>query len=425
MTQAKFIWGSRRRFLKQLGAASLMPAAINTGLSASGLLWARGALAAGAAPKRLLTIHVTNGAVPGTWHAIGEGTNYTLPEASSPFNPYKNKCLFFQNITGAGGHGPFYQCMAGEKRDSIDVYLGRKIGTSTPFSSIQLGVNSSGGLSRLNGNDIPFEMSPLKAFNRLFPSSSGSGDLRTLQKKGIIGANTAMINELSSKLGSVQKVRMEEHLASLEKLNQRIDQAAIAGQGQSAACKSPIWDGSFRDEAELNSNITLRADLHADLIALAFKCDTTRIATLMYSDSGATYLAPEVETGDLHGAIHGYKGLERFTAYRKYFSQRIVYLMDQLAKTPDMDGRTLLDNTLIYITSDMGDGGSHTNANTPVVLAGGAGGALVSGRSIVYGGETRLERMLDTICLAMGADITATDYPGYGGAAGPLTGLLV
>ena len=109
-----------------------------------------------------------------------------------------------------------------------------------------------------------------------------------------------------------------------------------------------------------------------------------------------------METGDLHGAIHGYKGIERFTAYRKYFSQRIVYLMDQLAKTPDMDGRTLLDNTLIYITSDMGDGGSHTNANTPVVLAGGAGGALVSGRSIVYGSETRLERMLDTICLAMG-----------------------
>jgi hypothetical protein len=126
----------------------------------------------------------------------------------------------------------------------------------------------------------------------------------------------------------------------------------------------------------------------------------------MYSDSGATYLAPEVETGDLHGAIHGYMGIERFTAYRKYFS-----LMDQLAKTPDMDGRTLLDNTLIYITSDMGDGNSHTNANTPVVLAGGAGGALVSGCSIVYGAETRLERMLDTICLAMGAGYNRCGLP--------------
>ena len=56
---------------------------------------------------------------------------------------------------------------------------------------------------------------------------------------------------------------MEEHLTSLEKLNQRIDQAAIAGQGQSAACKAPVWDGSFRDEAELNSKITLRADLQS------------------------------------------------------------------------------------------------------------------------------------------------------------------
>jgi hypothetical protein len=94
---------------------------------------------------------------------------------------------------------------------------------------------------------------------------------------------------------------MDVHLASLEKLSQRIYQVAITGQAKSAACKSPVWDASFRDEAELNSNITLRADFHSDLIALAFKCDSTRIATLMYSDSDAIYLAP-----DLHDAIHGY-----------------------------------------------------------------------------------------------------------------------
>ena len=98
----------------------------------------------------------------------------------------------------------------------------------------------------------------------------------------------------------------------------------------------------------------------------------------------------------------------------------MVRLIQQLAEEPDVDGRTMLDNTLIYLTSDMGDGSDHTNDRTPIILA---GNDLKTGRMLDMGG-IKWDSLFDTIAVSLGIDIGAADYPQYGNGAGVIASVL-
>ena len=432
MNNKSNLMGSRRRFLKALGSASVSAAALNSVLASSGLLWSRNIFAQeGVAPKRLVVIHVTNGAYADAWHpSTGSGGNFALPESTSPFESFKDQCVFFDGINGEGGHGAHHQCVTANKSESIDMYTASQIGSDTPFSALHLAVTESNKLARINGKGIPMELNPFKAFERLFPSqgdSSGGGSSLLTRRKAVFAANYQMLGEFSTHLNETQKARMELHLDSIEKMEQRFERAFFSSQDAGEACTNPVWDGLLADQStiengEINEEASeLRANLHMDLIAQAFRCDLTRVATLSFADAGADVPIPG--WGMWHSVIHGYKNAERIPLARRWFSEKIALLMDKLSKTPDTDGNTVLDNTLIYVTSDMGNGNAHTNERTPMMLAGGAGGKLIGGQSIDLGGVS-YEPMLDTVASAMGLDIEAPAYPGYGNGEGPFSGVL-
>lgn len=427
----RVFYGSRRRFLKDLAKGTLSSAALNASLCGSGLLWARGALAAEtAAPRRLVVIHVTNGAAPDGWHpTLGNNGNYELPISSAPFADYKNQCLFMDNLTGEGGHGGDHPCVTANKDESIDVYTAKMIGADNPFSSLHLAVSPNNYLSRINGTSIPMELNPFKAFDRLFPAQPDGGGANQLSKRrAVFTANYEALEGFRAKLNSVQKTRLDLHLDSLEKLESRIEKAFLSSNGLAAACKNPAWAGGVADRGDIDAGVVdeatieMRANLHFEVIANALRCDLTRVATLSFGNSGAEFPIPGY--GMWHGVIHGFNAEENVAIARTWFSKKIADFMGMLARMPDSDGNTVLDNTLIYLTSDMGNGSSHDNFRTPIMLAGGAGGALKVGQSVDMGGAA-FHPILDTVATAMGLDIEAPGYPGYGGGAGPFSGLLV
>lgn len=430
MKNNHFKLGSRRTFLKNISKLGFSSAVLNSALAGSGLLWARGAIGAeaGAAPKRLITIHVTNGAHPGAWHPATKGTNFVLPAGAAPFEEVRQHCLFVDGLTGEGGHGPHHQCVTNNKNDSIDVYAGKKIGAETPYPTLHLAALAQGDLSRINRNSIPFETNPVKTYERLFPVLSGGGDGKdwdTIRAQGILGMNLEMIKDLQTKLNAVQKERLELHMDSVSALQKNILKRAAGGS--SAACTTPFWGGSVAETDNLNREAIdprtteQRIDLYMELIVLAMKCDLTRVATFSFGDSGATILIPGLKhNADWHGCQHGYRNEVDNPIARAWFSSKMVALIKALAAEPDMDGRTMLDNTLIYLTSDMGDGSPHTNDRHPIVLA---GGPISGGKAVDMGGRM-WDGLFDTVLAGLGIQLDDPDYPKYGNGAGVYTGFL-
>ena len=126
------------------------------------------------------------------------------------------------------------------------------------------------------------------------------------------------------------------------------------------------------------------ATLMCDIIAIAFQTDKTRVASLLISrDLSAHVLS--VPGGDARAttrASHnnnsdGYERISRF-----HVSQ-FAYLASKLDSMPEGDG-TVLDNSCLMFLSNLWIGRKHDNTRLPLVLAGGLGGTLKTGRTLNY-----------------------------------------
>ena len=120
-----------------------------------------------------------------------------------------------------------------------------------------------------------------------------------------------------------------------------------------------------------------------DIIALAFQTDKTRVASLLLArDLSALYYPFLDVTDGHHAASHNNlsDGYERIT---RFHLSQLAYLATKLDAMPEGDG-TVLDNCCLMFLSNLWQGRLHTSNRLPVVLAGGLGGTLETGRSLDY-----------------------------------------
>jgi hypothetical protein len=126
----------------------------------------------------------------------------------------------------------------------------------------------------------------------------------------------------------------------------------------------------------------------SDLVAYAFACDVTRIASVLFHEGASDTVFPGTSGGH-HGNSHGfgtdeagnesdYGGLDGFRAGVTFTMQQLAYLLEKLKNTPDGPVQNLLDNTAMLIGSDCSEGWSHNvQRDQAVLVAGGGGGRLV------------------------------------------------
>jgi hypothetical protein len=415
---------SRRGFLKKLGGVGLTGAMFKLSLLSGNLLWARSVFAA-EAPKRVIFVYTAGGAIPEQWMPSGSETDFTLPAMSSPLDSVKQHCVFLNGVNMENpGHGLTSKALAGDETNSLDIYLAQSLGQATPFSQLQLGVisNGHGSISRNNWSEPTFEDNPLNAFQRLFGEGAiVTEDIEVRRARSVLDANLEVLNQMRSQLGSFEKARLDEHTDAIERIEARLnsstDTSASAG-----VCSSPTFNtGGFSGDASDPANFDTIADLQSDIITLALKCDMTRVVSFMLGNHQSDYIVPEagVDT-NYHQSIHG-RPAEDYIQYRSYFSSKLQYLIQSLADTEDMDGNSLLDNTILLQVCDMADARAHAGENAPFMLAGGAGGTLTTGRSLDLGGSD-YKSLLDTVAQAAGVDLDASDYPDYGD--GPISGIF-
>ncbi|MGD8835997.1 MAG: DUF1552 domain-containing protein [Desulfobacteraceae bacterium] len=414
---------SRRGFLKTLGGAALSGAMYKLTLLGGNLLWTRPVFAA-EAPQRVIFVYIAGGAIPDEWMPSGTETDFTLPSMSAPLESVKQHCVFLNGVNmSSAGHGLTSKALGSDKTMTLDIYMARTLGQVSPFSQLQLGVisNGYGSISRYNWNEPAYEDSPFNAFDRLFGAGAATTeDLATRQKRSVLDSNLEALNQMRSRLGSFEKARLDEHTAAVERIDARLTAASEADSD--GACTSPIFNSSgFSGDTDSDVNFDAIADLQVDVATLALKCDLTRVVSLMFGNHQSDYTVPEagVDT-NYHQSIHG-RPMADYIAYRVYFTEKLRYLIESLAGTEDMDGNTLLDNTLVLQVSDMGDGRSHAGDNVPYMLAGGGGGVLTTGRSLTLDSVSH-NTILDTVAQAAGVDVSSADYEQYGD--GPISGIF-
>src|SRR6187551_3515734 len=109
-----------------------------------------------------------------------------------------------------------------------------------------------------------------------------------------------------------------------------------------------------------------------DLTHLALQTDSTQFITIMLA--GSTYVPPiKGVTLGHHDLSHHGKDPEKLEQLKIVEVETMKTLRDLLAKLRQSqeDGGSLLDHTLVFLGSNLGDGSSHSVKNLPVVVAGG------------------------------------------------------
>ena len=173
--------------------------------------------------------------------------------------------------------------------------------------------------------------------------------------------------------------------------------------------------------------ITLKAGSTAmfDLLVTAFKCNLTKVSSLMLDGafSRRNYGVPGITANYIHGLSHGEingKGADhpRWVSITTHYFELIAQLLQQMDAVNEGNG-TLLDNSIVYIGSEYGDGDAHQFTNQPMILAGG-GGKLKMGQHLTVPSGTPQANVVLDVMNAMGLA-----RPSFGNSSGRIPGLAI
>ncbi len=412
---------SRRALLRGVGASVALPwlESINAwGASASAVS------AASEAPRRFAALFMSNGVLPEAWHAEGAGAQMKLSRSLAPLERHKKNLLAIRGLfneiphkTGGPHEGKCPNILSGAKAlrvpevrvaTTMDQVMAKRIGHKTPLPSLVLGTEQPrlgliGPYSALYGGAIswssptqavPKEIYPSAAFNRLFSAADAE------RKGSILDAVHQDAVRLQGNVSRSDHRKLDEYLHSIRELEQRIARLQDTSHGEG-------WQPTLTDpdmncpEAGLPSDAGVHFKLMLDIITLAFRMDKTRIISFMFNNdqSGFTFPQVDVRTG-MHSVSHGNVGKEGYQRVNQFHVEHLAYLCDKLAKV-DEGSRTLLENSMIFFTSNMMYGAKHDSNQLPILLLGKGGGTIASGRALDYLNQGDDRRRLCSLYLSL------------------------
>src|SRR5690606_8330957 len=273
----------------------------------------------------------------------------------------------------------------------------------------EIGVNIS---YAAGGTPIPKLIDPAELFDELFGAPlTGKArlELEHDRKKNlsVLDFLRSDLDKLERQAGSSERIKLEQHATALREIEKRLTATR-------PACQPPhpresmqferlkAYGGGERHFDEVT-------DLMLDLLARALACDLTRFATLFLADLSRSNLFPELPA-DIHGGVaHRYharsdKNPGRPETWRKLALQN-RYTYSKIARLLQrLDEAGILDDCLLYASSDMGDPARHSSRHVPTLLLGGAGGQFKMGRYLELDAKrgTANNKILVSICQAFG-----------------------
>jgi hypothetical protein len=428
---------NRRRFLRGLGACLALPSLES--LRPLGAFGAESAKAVAAAPRRMAFMYFPNGAHQKHWWPEGEGKDFVLGQTMQQLEKVRHKLqvisgLDHRNATpgmdGAGDHaranGTFLTGVRVKKTAggdiqagvSIDQLVAQQIGHLTRFPSLELScdaVRKSGACDsgyscayqynlawRSSSTPVAPEPNPRLVFERLFgagPAGQRAQHLkmRQQQQRSILDFVMDDANKLQRELAARDKQKLDEYLTSVREIEKRIQAAERFGPPPDPAVDTPAGiPASFQEHMRIMY----------EMLALAFQTDSTRIATLLLAHDGSNRAFPDIGIPEGHHYLSHHRNnaemMDKIARIDQWYMRHFAWFLEKLDQTKDIDGKSLLDNTMIVYGCGNSDGNRHTHVNLPILLAGGGGGTLQTGRYLKLDGVP-MSNLLLSLADRMGA----------------------
>jgi hypothetical protein len=341
-------------------------------------------------------------------------------DAATYGRSFKDKIVVIEGLdllSSTNGHESAATILTGSQitdelpqNSSLDQFLAVEngLGARTPVTSVALAVGNAelGARETLSfgpgGIPISKIIDPVRAFDHLFANAIVGKDAAARARaarrrrlgRSLIDFVSGDVRRLRARVGRLEQLKLDQHLEALRELEKKLEPFAPR-----AGCALPGRPGAFPALVRRSGGepyFDAITDRHIDLLALAMGCDITRFATLVTSD--LSYAGnPLGLPADNHGGVAhtyaasalGYGGRpvggegkpdtwRRLATLNRYSYGKVARLMQRLHEAG------VLDSTLIYASSDMGNPAAHSTRNVPTVLAGGLNGKISMGRRITY-----------------------------------------
>ena len=401
---------SRRRVLRGTAAG----AAVTVGLPLLGcFLNGNGtALAADGAP---LPVRFFNwfwglGLTPHLWMPDRKGAGYAMGPELKPLERFSAKMNVYSGFRAIlDGNAPVphstgYRAVltgtcAKQEGPSIDSLISRSIGMTTRFQSIEVAAtgNPSHTVSRRSATVTnPADASPLALYNRIFgpefkdPNAAVfAPDRDVMVHKSVLSTIKDQREDLMRDLGMADRARLDEYFTSLRQIEHQ-----LALQLEKPAPLNSCTVPEHMEDAPVGTDIDLVISNHklmANLLAHAMACDQTRVANIAFTD-GPSSLRRAGEAATHHVLTHE-EAFDKQLKYQpqvKWFNDKIVEALATLLATLESireGDRTLLDNSVVFASTESGFAWAHTLDNIPIFTAGSAGGRLKTGLHVAVDGE--------------------------------------
>jgi hypothetical protein len=277
-------------------------------------------------------------------------------------------------------------------------------GFPSPYRSLEIGTSTArfhdyGHWNAISYNGPDSLNPPISDPGRLYDLIFGvsTGDASQGRRALLLDSVLADAADLRARLGAADRARVEGHMEHLYEVQRRLSLDDLT-------CTSPGAPGSSAD-------LFTQTGIQADLLAAGLACNITRAFSFMLTSPATTHVFSEVGVyQDMHTVCHAgdWDAVYAITALQMRCFARFC---DALAARVDPLGASLLDRALVYGTSEYGEGFQHGNAETPVVMVGGAAGRLRRGVHVRAPGGNLASAHL-TLLRALGLDTPQFGFSG-------------
>lgn len=363
---------SRRALLKAAGVTIALPA-----------LESIGAVATPQQPKRLVCICSALGMNPESFFPKTFGTEFEPSPVLSPLSNLRKNVTVFSHMdhpaifTKHGGMNSLLSGVDAKRANtgqniSVDQVAAAHVGYETRFPSVHISLGGNQGSSwTASGIKVREENDPLDLFQKLFVNDSAAAkkarQLELEQQGSVLDLVRSQAKRLEKKVNAPDREKLDEYLTAIREAEERI-------QGIQRWQAIPKPKVKFDDKANAHGKMdygTL-SPLMFDLLYLAIQSDASRVFTAGFGMHNHVIELDGV-SGGYHGLTHHGNlpsRLKELQIIEKFYIEQMARLVSKLKETK-VEGTTLLDQTMVFFGSGLGDAARHSNRNLPIVLAGG------------------------------------------------------
>jgi hypothetical protein len=366
-------------------------------------------------PFRFGAIYIPNGIYPQMWHPDTAGSAFEFKPIMAPLEPYRSHLVTISGLKAPDGNpdmggvhmgasaawlngtGPVttqanYTVVRSKK--SIDQFIADRIAEDTPLQSLQVGTEDMGTSAgacdgypcvffnaiswRDDTSPLPVAVNPRVTFERIF-GEAGSAARRLAnmrRKQSLLDSVAEEAARLRRKLGPADNVILDEYLTNIRDVEQQLDRMDARAAAVPEGAVAPLG---------IPDNIDDHLTVTYDLMVLAFQADISRVFSFMVGHEGSGRSYAHIGIPEPHHPVshHGEtaEGIAKYAKLTTYHVSKLAEFVGKLQATADGDG-TLLDRSVIYFGSGMGNGNVHDRQNPPAVLLGGGNGRLRGNRHI-------------------------------------------